>query len=244
MLRTLFVSSLLYAQASAEWYNGYTLGYYDVPVQVLECTTTAANAPGQVWSLSAINSTTFEIQFAAPVGSTCVDVPAVWIPGVNATIVADVCSSTSPSEYFAWSGNTIVALITGQCLTLAMDNNANGTQVLISNCTGAPSQQWRYDNTTGQLIAGLVSPTGASLCLDASTVWRQCSIYPFNTYPYCNSSLTIDERVADIIARATPTEKYGQLLNNGVGMPSLGIPPFDTTDFTHSVSGLPMISWG
>ena len=51
-----------------------------------------------------------------------------------------------------------------------------------------------------------------------------CSDAPLNSYPYCNSSLSIDERVDDLLSRLTLWEKvYLQNSDQG-GVPRLGVP--------------------
>ena len=51
-------------------------------------------------------------------------------------------------------------------------------------------------------------------------------------FPFCNSSLPQEERLADLIARMTPQEKCSNLVN---GVPRLGVPVFTASEDTHGV---------
>lgn len=50
-----------------------------------------------------------------------------------------------------------------------------------------------------------------------------CTTYPFSHYPYCDSSLSVDERVKDLLARMTLAEKIDITASNQHGVPRLGI---------------------
>ncbi len=47
------------------------------------------------------------------------------------------------------------------------------------------------------------------------------------SYPFQNPSLTIDQRVKDLISRMTPEEKISQLMNNSPAIDRLGIPQYN-----------------
>ncbi|MEY2869213.1 MAG: hypothetical protein RIR01_1696, partial [Bacteroidota bacterium] len=47
-----------------------------------------------------------------------------------------------------------------------------------------------------------------------------------NDLPFKNPSLSVDERVADLISRLTLEEKVNQLMNNTAAINRLGIPPY------------------
>ena len=46
-------------------------------------------------------------------------------------------------------------------------------------------------------------------------------------YPFQNPSLSISERVSDLVSRLTLEEKVNQMLNATPAIPRLGIPPYD-----------------
>ncbi|XP_017969436.1 PREDICTED: probable beta-D-xylosidase 6 [Theobroma cacao] len=49
----------------------------------------------------------------------------------------------------------------------------------------------------------------------------------FNSYPVCNTSLSITDRAQSLISLLTLREKIQQLSNNASGIPRLGIPPYE-----------------
>ena len=60
-----------------------------------------------------------------------------------------------------------------------------------------------------------------------------CSVPPFNSYPYCDSTLDTDARIADLVARITPTE-FASLLSNGEnGISRLGVPKLTYGEALH-----------
>jgi len=48
-----------------------------------------------------------------------------------------------------------------------------------------------------------------------------------STYPFQNTSLSFEKRVADLVSRLTLEEKVGQMLNTAPAIPRLGIPAYD-----------------
>ncbi|KAE8712597.1 putative beta-D-xylosidase 6 [Hibiscus syriacus] len=54
----------------------------------------------------------------------------------------------------------------------------------------------------------------------------QCQAPNFNSYPFCNTSLSITDRAQSLISLLTFEEKVHQLSNNASGIPRLGIPPY------------------
>ena len=49
---------------------------------------------------------------------------------------------------------------------------------------------------------------------------------PSLAYGFCNQSLAVSERVADLVARLSLEEKVMQLINSAQGIARLGIPPY------------------
>ncbi|KAB2004839.1 hypothetical protein ES319_D11G227800v1 [Gossypium barbadense] len=54
-----------------------------------------------------------------------------------------------------------------------------------------------------------------------------CQPPHFNSYPFCNTSLSITDRAQSLISLLTLEEKIHQLSNNASGIPRLGIPPYE-----------------
>ena len=56
--------------------------------------------------------------------------------------------------------------------------------------------------------------------------------------PFCNASMSVDERVVDLVQRATLEELQAQLLlgpDDTPGIPRLGVPPMGTAEALHGV---------
>lgn len=61
----------------------------------------------------------------------------------------------------------------------------------------------------------------------------------FNTFPFCNTRLSIAERVKDLIGHLTLQEKIGQLVNSAAYVPRLGIPKYEWwSEALHGVSNV------
>ncbi|OMP01678.1 hypothetical protein COLO4_11676 [Corchorus olitorius] len=54
-----------------------------------------------------------------------------------------------------------------------------------------------------------------------------CKPSQLNSYPFCNTSLSITDRAQSLISLLTLQEKIQQLSNNASGIPRLGIPPYE-----------------
>ena len=86
-----------------------------------------------------------------------------------------------------------------------------GSEVNVSLPTTSTWTQVRIDNITvsnGQCTFGFYSDANAGNwhCFD------DVELYKTETYPYQNSSLTVDQRTADLLSRMTLYEKVGQML--------------------------------
>jgi hypothetical protein len=67
----------------------------------------------------------------------------------------------------------------------------------------------------GTAAAGPGVSTLSNPCIDSTT--------PQSKQPWCNSTLPIDVRVADMVSRMTLKEKIPSLNTNGPPIPSLGL---------------------
>jgi hypothetical protein len=71
-----------------------------------------------------------------------------------------------------------------------------GTAIVQVVCAAVGTVTWTYNSTTGQFVWS----NNPSLCLDAGTS-VSCVDESLSSFPYCNSSLGVAERVSDLIAR-------------------------------------------
>ena len=113
------------------------------------------------------------------------------------------------------NGSTCIEINNGFYSTMALCNKSNIYQQFIIN---------------GQYIEAAYN---SSLCMGIGYV--NCTISPFNTYPYCNQELPVDERVDDLIGRMTTYEKVSNLPSNNPGVPRLGVPPNHFGEALHGV---------
>lgn len=208
------------------------------PPQILPCDPTSTaqqwlvnEAPGGGWQLTAT------IVYA---NRSCLEINPQLLPGINVTLVNNHCGSPPPpAQTFVWNKTALTAVpqafVAGytpyaQCVALAQGGTAAGTQVWAENCTTAPSQQWEYDNST-KLLKALGAP---GMCLDVGSARAPCAPgSDFASLPYCNQTLAVEERVEDMLARMSFHEALQQTQANSAGAPSIGLPPWGESDFTH-----------
>jgi beta-glucosidase-like glycosyl hydrolase len=176
---------------------------------------------------------------------SCLEVNPQLLHGVNVTLVNNHCQAPpSPQQTFTWAGAALTVQAQGVvapftpyplCVALAGGGVALGTQVWAENCTGAPSQQWRYNATTRALQA-LGAP---GMCLDIGSAWPPCSPgSAFAALPFCNQSLGLDARLDDMLARLPLHEALQQTQGNSAGAPSIGRSPWAESDFTHGAGSI------
>ena len=64
-------------------------------------------------------------------------------------------------------------------------------------------------------------------------------------FPFCNASLSDEDRVTDLIARLTVPEKIEQLVNTAASVPRLGIPAYQWWgEGLHGVANSPSVHFG
>ena len=95
-----------------------------------------------------------------------------------------------------------------------------GSPVNIYPCNSSdPLQAFIYDTTTNLLQWN----SDTTLCIQGGNNTPSCDLSPFNTYPYCNNTIPIEERLDDLLHRMTNAEKV-QSMDSGVpSIPRLGI---------------------
>ena len=105
-----------------------------------------------------------------------------------------------------------------------------GSSIAIFACNASDaSQRFIYDSAS-LAIASVASP---SLCVQAVNATPTCDDAPFNTLPYCNSSLSLEVRVADLVSRMTPQEKVGALDSGVPAIARLGVPTMHSGEALH-----------
>eukprot|EP01084_Bolivina_argentea_P317682 550834_1 len=105
----------------------------------------------------------------------------------------------------------------------------------MQNCdTNNPLQEWIMNSPKPGYIQAV---SNSSLCLTIAMkeTYPNCTMYPFNSYPYCNQQLSVEDRVNDLVSRMTLTEKVQNLQNNNPGVSRLGVPPNIFGEALHGV---------
>lgn len=115
------------------------------------------------------------------------------------------------------------------CLALALGSQAPGTLVWLEPCTNSSSQSWTLDAS-----GALRSAAAPSLCVDSGTRIKACSTAPWSGLPFCDTALTLDARLDDLLSRMTLADRIQQLSANSAGAPSVGLGVWSPGDFTHS----------
>ena len=105
-----------------------------------------------------------------------------------------------------------------------------GTAIVEVPCASVSTATWTYNSTTGQFTWG----NNPSLCLDAGTS-ASCADASLASLPYCNASLPVDIRVADLISRLEPVEAASLLSTSNNGVPRLGVPLLTFGEALHGV---------
>lgn len=128
------------------------------------------------------------------------------------------------NQEFAYNASSQVIAVTGDAQGMVVDLSNFGTdgygeKVWIFAPTGNNNQQWAYDASTGLLHSRTTkAPAGQDdMCIDATPP------RDFSHMPWCNVSLPVDERVADMVSRMTLAEKIPNLDTPGAAIPSLGL---------------------
>jgi hypothetical protein len=163
----------------------------------------------------------------------------------------------------SWPSNGSIPVTPGQipadlCLTSeavadggADQPKADGSVVMVP-CDSSKALKMALDAETGQIHILSKVPIANPLCLGAPLPppapppgrpnhYYSCTAGlrggPRLPYPFCNSSLPEDERLDDLIARATCDEKSAAVTSSGAAIRRLGVPLLGSAEDTHGVGG-------
>jgi beta-glucosidase-like glycosyl hydrolase len=122
----------------------------------------------------------------------------------------------------------ITSRYNGLCLSASF--SGLGAPLVMQVCNVAdPLQSFAYDGTAGTLALS----SSPSLCAQAGNNTPTCLLAPFSAFPYCNSSLPLPARVADLLARMTVEEKAGALDTSVPPIQRLGVPGMPSGEALH-----------
>lgn len=184
------------------------------------CSQAPAFLPYQVWSY---NASTRSLDLAdgfifnrprAPVDALgpAVAGASLWTsPGTGMTWTLATDGSVTPLAA-AGSAN-------GLCAALVADAQP-GVGVWLQSCVpNAPEQSFKVVAPGGAIVHA-----ASGLCLDAGSAVPPCQPGGAGAgLPFCNVSMPMDARVADLVARLTPLEKASMLDSTGGGSGRLGV---------------------
>eukprot|EP00750_Incisomonas_marina_P023484 INCI5035.7.p1 GENE.INCI5035.7~~INCI5035.7.p1 ORF type:complete len:707 (+),score=122.42 INCI5035.7:169-2289(+) len=202
-----------------------------------------ASNPFQQWTFSSNSSSSSTAAAAAGVGgggavtlrsdsSSCLSV-LDFATAQESLLVVTPCHPQDKTpghrnQEFSYNASDQVIEVTGDAQGMVVDLSnygvdGYGEKVWIYPPTGSNNQQWAYDASTGLLHSQTTrAPAGQDdMCIDASPP------KDFSHMPWCNVSLPVDERVADMVSRMTLAEKIPNLDTPGAPIPSLGLDQYN-----------------
>lgn len=121
-----------------------------------------------------------------------------------------------------------------------------GSTVWIFHKTGAVNQQWSYDASTGLIKSMQNKWKDHDLCLDsdAPPQPRPCDADPGKSQPWCDTSLSLEDRVKNLVSRIPANRVVGLFSNGAAGVPELNIPKYQWwSEALHGVGRSPGVSF-
>ena len=188
-------------------------------------------APFQTYALSP-NKT--RILVVSPGPAYCLDVAGAAAPG--STVRAWPCGADGRGEDWAVGAATIAsALAPDLCVSAAPGAVFNGTPVVTGSCAGAGAA-FALDAASGR-----ITHTPSGLCVDNGAPVRSppfCSLAPQSAWPFCDATLGLDARAADIVARLSLADKINATVSGSPHLGSVGMPAYQWwNEATHGVGG-------
>jgi hypothetical protein len=194
------------------------IGYSQLSLET--CTTDSESGPYQSWDYGkSLSVRTFELwgsHAGWEVLGDAVPNASFWAPpggGRALTLTPDVASTT------------VVDKASGLCVTAAVAMPHAG--LTLQPCSSESDlQTFSYSSSTGVL-----THVASGLCVDAGAPRFGClpgSIAA--AFPYCNTSLSFPDRVADLVGRLSLQEKSLMLDTSSGGSPSAGLQTINIWD--------------
>lgn len=191
--------------------------------------------PRQVFALQTYPSTSPQTVFSQTLGSSL-----VWdISGPSKNTGTPVhlwgpYHPVVPNQQWVLSGNGEIVSNYAPDMCLRAATGANlGEPLGIYPCNASdPLQGFTFTPSTG-LFSLTSSP---SLCIQGGNTSTSCDVPPFNTYPYCNPTLPLDTRVADLVGRMTPAELAAAMDSSVPAISRLGVPSMHSGEALHGAA--------
>jgi hypothetical protein len=144
-------------------------------------------------------------------------------------------SSYYPSQQWLFKNQQITSVYNNMCVGVDKINGPSiGSLVGIYPCNSTDSlQQWSFNPKSG-LISLLSSKS--TLCIQAGNNTPSCDIPPFSLYPYCNPTMPLSTRLADLISRMSPADMARAMDASIPAIPRLGIPSMGSGEALHGAA--------
>ena len=149
-------------------------------------------------------------------------------------------SYSPPVANQQWSAaaadGAIVSLYNNMCLGASDVDPASGAPTFgatvgIYACNASdPAQRFTVAPGGSHTIVAAAAP---GLCMQAANATPTCDDAPFRGLPYCNASLPVEARVADLVARMSPAEKAAALDSGVPAIARLGVPSMHSGEALH-----------
>jgi hypothetical protein len=146
-----------------------------------------------------------------------------------------------PNQQWVFSGSSLASLFSAAlCVGASSVDPATraptfGSSLAVFPCNASDASQRLSLNGSAVVAAGAAP---APLC--ATVVHGEappaCGAPPFSTYPYCNASLPVSMRVADLVARMTTSEKALAMTADVPAIPRLGVPTMHAGEALHGAA--------
>ena len=143
-------------------------------------------------------------------------------------------SPIHPSQTWAYDApsSSIKSLYNGKCVS-ATDELVVSSALVIENCDAAsPLQRFTYNAANKTFLAA----SAPGLCVQAANLTLSCLQPPLSLLPFCNATLPIATRVADVVSRMTPAEKAASLDSGVPAIGRLGLPAMPSGEALHGVA--------
>ena len=134
-------------------------------------------------------------------------------------------------QWVASAGGIASAYAAGMCLAAKGPSLAELLGIYPCNATD-PLQALAFSAATGQ-IAFSAAP---GLCVQAGNTTASCDMAPFSGYGYCNASLPVAQRVADLVGRMTVAEMAAAMDSGVPAIPRLGVPTMHSGEALHGAA--------
>ena len=128
----------------------------------------------------------------------------------------------------------VMSIYNGMCW--AANGLFAGASILLRECNKTDTTQAFTYNASSSNSGVFSLAASPALCVQAGDATPSCDVSPFNEFPFCNASLPIAVRVADLVGRMTPEEKTAALDSSVPAIPRLGVPSMNSGEALHGAA--------